>query len=346
MALEIKTEKAGKATWTVFQAEFSEPLPFTIRLFPQTFFSNLGNTLHNRVDIETGDPTFDSAVVVLSDDVEQLRDFLDERARKAILTIRAQFDLFELTQDGIETKRKSLIFNEAELISNIQLLEKSVRKIWESAIEDATPAPIPPPLPSKRKTIVEVKSDPVEPEAAPEEPERSVVPLPEPGMIEEAHAERVNLEEESPLPETPEEIVSPEPEETPFEIAEEVSDSEFANRCVEILSECQGRYATKKTFDEELKGEEIVATLPLIRADSFFMDKHFGRGPGVLRTFTLGRLSNGEELLLVADTGEDRSLADVRSRTGESDTVLGTLISFDPFSHTIFLRSSYSEDDE
>ena len=348
MALEIKTESVGKSTWTVFSSEFAEPLPFRIRLLPQTFFSDLGSALLNRVDIETGHGGFDSKIIVDSTDPEQVRDFLDEQARAAILKLNARFDTFELTENGVTGKMKRTITNKDDLIELTRTLEKGTRKIWESAVEDADNTPIPPPLPSQRaKAEIEPEPD-TEKEAekiedSSEEVERSVVPLPEPGVIEGAHAERIGSEEASSAPDESEEASTPDA--PPFEVAEETVESDLARRCREVLSECQGRYAMQKQFDEKLKGEEVVATLPLLGAGTFSMDKHFGRGPGILRTFSLGKLSGGEKLKLVADTGEDRTLATVRSQIDETDTVLGTLIAFDPFSHIVFLRSSVSDEE-
>lgn len=348
MALQIKTEKSGKSTWTVYLSEFAEPLPFSIHLQPQTFLSDLGNAFLNRIDIETGDPGFDTKIIVESKDPEQVRDFLDERARVAIMKLRARFDLFELKDYGISVKKRKLVSTEGELVEDIQTIENATRKIWESAVpENQEPVRVPPPLPSQRKTEEEAEvpesAENVEEPTPADEPERSVVPLPETGVIEEAHNERAGREDAALSPETQSEEVEPE---TPFEVSDEAPVSEFAQRCIDVFAECQGRYAMTRAFDEKLKGEEILASLTLVGVHSYSMDKHFGRGPGILRTFTVGKLPSGEKLVLVADTGEERTLADIRSKEGEPDAVLGNLIAFDPFSHTLFLKSHVTENED
>lgn len=331
IALEVRTETVGKATWTSYKAEFPESLPFPVRLQPQTFLSRFGNTVLNRIDLETGDDSFDSKIIVESSRPEEIREFLDERARNTVRRLLARFDEFEMNNQQVTVKHSRLISSESELVDNVRLLVNATRDLWASAIPEVVEKPMPPPLPSKK----------VEPEALNEpdpEPTPAVVPLPEPVIIGESRNQGHS-------PEIDEKQVDLKPEpEIPVAIPPvDHTDSTFSHHCRSIFAECQGRYAMSKQFEIELEGNEIDDLLTLVETKPYSMDRNFGRGPGILRFFSLGRLPDGNELRLVADSEEDAILSELESRKGNSEAVVGELFSFDPFSHTLFLRTQKSE---
>jgi len=66
LVLEIKTEQVGKTSWTSYQAEFAESLPFSLNLAQQSFFTDVKNALLNKIDLESGDSAFDRKIIVES----------------------------------------------------------------------------------------------------------------------------------------------------------------------------------------------------------------------------------------------------------------------------------------
>jgi hypothetical protein len=326
LSLEIRTESVSKATWTKYMVKFAKPLPFPIRLQPQGFFSEVRSAFLDRIDIETGDIAFDSRLVIEGKRPEEVRDFLDQRARTAIRNLLARFDLFEMTERGIIVTQKRVTSATAKLVEDVQLLEASTRELLDSARPPAEAAKVPPPLPSRKKleegdpepSDLDSSAAPIETETPPDEGEIFEVPVP---AIEIEHF-------------------------TPAESAPvEQEDSVFAMHCRELFSECGSRYEMSKVFDAELKGNEIEENVILLRAEPFSMDRILGRGPGIRRTFSLGKLKDGKELFLVADTRDEESPLKWKQREGQPVTIAGSLVAFDPFSYTLFLKVPVEEED-
>lgn len=336
--LEIKTEVVGKSTWTSFRAEFPESLPFPLRLRPQTFFATMGNAVRNRIDLETGDSWFDPKVIVESTEPEQAREFLDKQVRGSVMKLNARFDEFDISEDRVAVKKRRLVSSVSELVEDVRLLETSTRDIWDSYVAEKRGKPIPPPLPTKEERPEAVVADTEE--VTEEEGDITVVALPETGAIKQASEER---NPSSPLEVVATEVSAPEEEEDSPEPITVAYDPLFAHHCREILSECRGRYEMKKQFEKELLGSEVDDRFILKSEEPFSMHKVFGRGPGRLRTFSLGDLPDGNELLLIADTDSDGASDQRPSNSGELDAVEGSLVSFDPFSHTLFLRTHREE---
>lgn len=333
LSLEIRTESVSKATWTKYMVKFAEPLPFPIRLQPQGIFSEVRNAFLDRIDIETGDHGFDSRLVIESKRVEDVRDFLDERARTAIMNLLSRFDLFEMTERGIIATQKQVTSGTTKLVEDVQLLEASARKLLESARPPVEPAKVPPPLPSRKKAE----------EPAPELPD-------EEGIVPSTETETPPLEEEIfevPVPKIQiEHITATEPtaigEPTPAAPLEE--DSIFAMHCRELFSECQGRYEMSRMFDAELKGNEIDETAILLLAEPFSMDRIFGRGPGIKLTFGLGALPGGDDLQLSINA--EYPLKKWKPKEGGMVSFRGTIVSFDPFSNTLYAKAPEQEGEE
>ncbi|MDF1859895.1 MAG: hypothetical protein P1U87_06750 [Verrucomicrobiales bacterium] len=333
LSLEIRTESVSKATWTKYMVQFAEPLPFPIRLQPQGIFSEVRNAFLDRIDIETGDAAFDSQLVIESKRAEDVRGFLDQRARTAIMKLLSRFDLFEMTERGIIATQKRVSSSTTKLVEDVQLLEASARKLLESARPPVEPARVPPPLPPRKKTE----------EPAPELPD-------EEGIVPSTETETPLLEEEIfevPVPKIqiePSTFTDPafSPDQPLSTLPNE--DTIFAMHCRELFSDCRSRYEMSKVFTTEVKGNRIEESAILLRAEPFSMDRILGRGPGILRTFSLGKLNDGNELFLVADTPGDESPSKWKQREGQSVTVAGTLVAFDPFSYRIFLKEPVEEE--
>ena len=74
------------------------------------------------------------------------------------------------------------------------------------------------------------------------------------------------------------------------------------------------------------------------------MDRVFGRGPGVRRYFSLGRLENGDELTLVADSPADSRIGEWRAKCDSITSFSGELVAADAFETTLFLKVPVMED--
>ena len=333
MQLLVQTKNVGKSQWTEYIATFKNALPIQLKLSPQGFFSEVTNSLFSRVDIEIGDASFDSGILVEGADPAQVREFLDTEVVHAIKRLVARFDQFEIDHRGV-TVLRSRVANTVDLLTeDVELLEKislflihkaNAGKEQESMETEKIPVPPPvpdretphpPPLPKHEEEETEQE------EAIPafEEVEEEVVeePAPEP-VVEEVIEEEI---EEEPVVEEPIEISSP-----------------VVAQWVEGFSEATSRYEFSKTFDTFWKDQEVAGEAQLKAVETFSMDRVFGRGPGHRLIFDLGRLENGERLQLVTNAPPESETKDLRSRIGKKVSFEGTLIRCDAFTRTLFLQ--------
>lgn len=343
LQLLIQAKTVGKSQWTDYAATFKKALPVEMTLKPQGFFSEMANSLFSRVDIEIGDPVFDSGVVIEGRNPAAVREYLDPVVVNAIKRLIAQFDTFEITQTGIRTERKKVSSNAALLTRDIELLEQVARILAaRGESEEEAPAKMPPPIPG-RETV------PVPPPLPDREGEQEIEePATEPEPVFDSAVESPEEEPPVPVPEPaeamePAELVEPmKPLE--MEIDEEPSPAEKDAPCLvvgswlEDFSEASSHYEFVKIFEERWKDTEVEGEATLKSVQSFSMDRIFGRGPGVRLLFDLGEMENGESLVLVASAEPEATVGDLRSRVGEAIPFAGTLIRCDAFERTLFLQ--------
>jgi len=218
----------------------------------------------------------------------------------------------------IRVIQKRLVSDSQKLVDDARLLESSAQKILESALPSTGPRKVPPPFPKKEP----VEEGEIE-EATPEVVEK---------VVQEAALEtEIEKEFESVF-----EVITEESE--PPEIALSHNGSVFAKHCRDLFAECQSNYEMLKAFDEELKGTEVDETALFKRAESFSMDRVFGRGPGIRRFFPLGSLENGDQLMLVTNSPVDLTIREAKEKEGNADSIQGNFVAFDPFSRTLFVK--------
>ena len=344
LSIHIRTKAVNKSTHTCYEARFPEALPFALKIAPQSFLSDVTSAFLNRIDVETGDAAFDRLVIVESDSPEEVRNFLSPPIRAKIKEVINRFDSVEISNHRVLLDRHRLISDSSLLVEDARVLESASRLILRETLleaeleEDEGPRRVPPPLPDRTTegpTVME------ETESA-EEVSEVAIDLASPVIDPEA-------------PSLPEIGDSQEPgssDETVFEIIDEPEPAEasggqhdaFTIRCLDYFRECSGRYDFLRTFNEELKGEFVESSARLDRVEAFSMDRVFGRGPGVRRYFSLGRLENGDELTLVADSPADSRIGEWRAKCDSITSFSGELVAADAFETTLFLKVPVMED--
>lgn len=339
-SVRVETERHGKQTWTGYRVKFGKAIDFPGALKPQGFLSGMTNALTNQIDLEVGDKEFDARFVVTGAE-DGVRKFLDEDRRERLLHLARRFGHVELNAGQLLTRRNSSVSSNSILFEDIQKLEAAAALLMRPTEELGPVAkPVPPPLPKQDGVEVVVL------EEAPKE-----VPAGEPVEIESVF--EMDETAEDPVVEVeaePVTLVDAESGRDEEKDKEKEKDKErevgggedllFQQRCREVIGGSAGRYAATKRFEEELKGSTFDERLTLFRAEPFAMDRHLGRGPGVKRVFSLGRIEEGAELWLAADSGAEAELAGIRVDEGRPVRVQAEFLSYDPFSSTIYARST------
>ncbi len=350
MKLLIDAKSAGKSRWTDYTATFTKSLPIDIKMKPQGLFSEISHSFFNRVDIEIGDPLFDSGVIVEGVNPDEVRKYLDQNVVAAIKGLIAQFDSFEITQQRVAGKRNKIVSNAKLLIRDIEVLEKAARVLSaKGEVKEEAPARTPPPIPKRVKSEKPALTPPSLPcKERSKETEVSTMeteavagaePLTEPEVV--AEIDNDVQEEEPPVP-----VPEPSSAMEDLEIEEKPDLSEKSPACLVVqswladFSEGTSHYDFVQTFENRWKGSEVSGAATLRSVESYSMDRIFGRGPGVRLFFELGDLEDGDSLTLIANAKTGISIKDFRSRIGQEIPFEGTLIRCDSFEHVLFLQAS------
>lgn len=331
----IRPETVGKSTWTRYELAFPAAFPIEIELRPQGLFSGVANAMLNRLDIEVGDPDFDARVIVGGSDPERIRDFLGPEERRFITKLYERFSGFELMRHRLVASRNRLETDPRRIIEDVMLLESVACYLRDSAEgELGEGVPVPEPRAPKRRPPGR------RPPPLPEKEDRAVAAdgagdeAESPGAVDVApEPDGQAVAEEPPA-------VEPPPAPAPEAVREEASidDVAFAWQCQDLFGETESRYGRVRIFEDNFEGLEVEGRARLEQVQAFSMDRRLGRGPGIRRVFDLGELENGDRIRLVADSDPGADIEELRDGTGSPADYAGTLIAFDPFETTLFLR--------
>lgn len=330
--LEMKGSRAGftvvigttyrnKARWTEFNLRFNDKLPVDFELNKQHFLSGISKKLLNTRDIEVGDLAFDEKAIISGRDPEKVREFLNRDRRDRLKRVFDRFDGYRVSDGGIKVEEHSLITNPQELVRAAKVLFGTAKSMIDT---QATPSPVPPPLPNRRPTPVEAEPVTVKPEV-PEEP----VPVPSPFEMAdntELVEAPIEVEEESEVPVV---VYSP------IIISHEVTD--FACDILDLFTMNSSHYKVSTAFAKSFLNEKLSSTIIPNRVEKYFLDRTFGRGPGIIMKGEICRLEDGKPITLVIAYPEDENLNALRAAVGKSHAFSGTMVRCDTFSQEIFL---------
>ncbi len=78
MAIYLESRGSGKSrtTWSIVEASFPRPLPFTLRVGRETALTRFGKAVFAVQDIEIGSDRFDAGVRIRTSDAERARRLL------------------------------------------------------------------------------------------------------------------------------------------------------------------------------------------------------------------------------------------------------------------------------
>jgi hypothetical protein len=338
--LEIKGSRAGftvvigtayrnKARWTEFNLRFNDKLPVDFELNKQHFLSGISKKLLNTQDIEVGDLAFDEKAIISGRDPEKVREFLNRDRRDRLKRVFDRFDGYRISDGGIKVEEHSLITNPQELVRAAKLLFGTAKSMIDTQV---TSSPVPPPLPNRSP----ISAEPVEAEPVMVKPEVPEEPVPVPSPFEMAdNTELVEapteVEEESDVPHV---VYSP-------IIGHEVTD--FACDILDLFTMNSSHYKVSTAFAKHFLNEKLSSTIIPKRVKKYFLDRTFGRGPGIIVKGEICQLEDGKPITLVIAYPEDENLSDLRAAVGKSHAFSGTMIRCDTFSQEIFLVADVAE---
>jgi hypothetical protein len=128
----------SRIEWTRIRADVSCPRDF--RIVPESFFTRIMRRLARLTEVETGDPTYDRAYVVMCEDGEWLRSHLPKELRDRQLASKA---ILFCEKGVLELRRVLVADDEGELLALIQVFVDAAAAIRERPSVAVAPSPIP-----------------------------------------------------------------------------------------------------------------------------------------------------------------------------------------------------------
>lgn len=188
VVIETVTRGSGKSSrkYTRYSVAYPKPLRLGLSLRKQGFLNGVAKAFGAQ-DIELGDPTFDSMVMIKGVDPVQIARFLTPHRRGLVLRMMAQYDDLEINDAGLVTESSGQENSFQILIRKIQRLVEFVHTMTDdndptsrSQEAVANPTPI-----RKEKWKPKPKSDspaPAKPDPVPE-PQAVIESVPQQGTI-------------------------------------------------------------------------------------------------------------------------------------------------------------------
>jgi hypothetical protein len=123
MTVSIFPERRGSGknstTYTIVRAEFSEPVPGTIHVYPEGAFERFSKNFLGSQDIQTGDERFDSAFMIGASDPAGAKAFLTPDRREKLLRALAVGPIV-MTEKFVQFEKAGVITDEQKLRSILE----------------------------------------------------------------------------------------------------------------------------------------------------------------------------------------------------------------------------------
>jgi hypothetical protein len=106
----ISPESKGKQRYSVAEAHFPRPLPFTMLITRETAAGKIGKAVLGLEDIQAGDPQFDKEVRVRGSDSRGIASLLEDRGvRERILAALRASRAVTITEKGASWQQQGLV---------------------------------------------------------------------------------------------------------------------------------------------------------------------------------------------------------------------------------------------
>lgn len=108
----VSPESKGKQRYSVVEAHFPQPLPFTMLIGRETAFTKLGRAVLGQEDIRSGDALFDAEARVRGSDSRRIALLLaDQRVRESILAALRASRAITISEKGASWQQQGLVEN-------------------------------------------------------------------------------------------------------------------------------------------------------------------------------------------------------------------------------------------
>jgi hypothetical protein len=100
----------SRTTYTVVDMSAPSPVPGTLKIAREGFFSKIGKTVFGTQDIQAGDEAFDKAVIVKGSDEAAIKNLLSSSTfRDSILRAISAYPTLEIANGELKVERQGLI---------------------------------------------------------------------------------------------------------------------------------------------------------------------------------------------------------------------------------------------